>query len=976
MLQYELQDFHFNHDKKSRLLLLSLFVLLNLLLLIPSNIKAAVSHSSSYDWYTIESKNFRLHYHNGEYELAKLTINIAERVHTKLSDWIKWQPEDKTDLLLSDEFDTSNGAATPFPSNRSFLYVTPPDSISSLEDHANWLETLIIHEYLHILHLDKAINSASVWRTIFGRSPIFLFNTFPAASLPGWGIEGLATYKETDYKRGIGRGQSSYFNMLMRLEVEKGIKPIHQINQPISSWPMGTTSYLYGVNYYQFIEKQYGVNTINKLIDGYAGEFFPFRINNNTEEVVNKNLIVIWQEFEDYLEKKYRPKIKSIQQNGVKSGTQLTYNGYFDESLRALSDGRLFYVSYDALQNASLMKRQGNTIEKLARVELRTRLDVHPVAGGLMAQPTLCDNSQFFYDLYRFDLDMGDLNRITHCKRYRMASWSPDGTQIIAVRNYLGKNELDLLDATGEKIKTLWKGEQWQVVSHMDWSPDGKSLVAAVYREKSGWNLELFNFKTSSWQFLTKNDVIQNYPVYSIDGKSVIYSAEQDGVYNIFKLALSTKKITQLSNVIGAAFYPAEVNAKGDLYYIGHNTEGMDLYQLSKAEQLKGKTKKLNRNNKTSGIALATAPVVNFSEPEKYSPWSSLQPRWWMPILGFGNDSSIVGLTTSSNDILARHNYFTSVMYDFENEEVLGSLDYIYDRYYPILKLHYDRSIDILYGSDDKFARAKISDETQAEIVLPFLSLQDRFTVHFGVGREITNDARVAEAVPVAKEFQTAFYGISAIYNNSTRHARSISRNQGREITVTFEDSDSFDKSFYKGSVQSLDWREYIPLGGAHVFALRAVLGRGDSNSKPFQLGGSDNTTFSPSVLGATLQDSPFNRRKYNLRGYSNGLNSLIGNNINVISAEYRFPVVKLERSYMTPPVGVHEFYGALFYDTGAAWDDTTVNEKYYSGAGVELTVASNFFFHNRLNIVLGYAHGFDDVIGDNKTYLRLDASY
>ncbi len=952
-----------------------LFLILILTLSI-SQAHAAVSHSASYDWYTIESKNFRLHYHNGEFELAKQTLNIAERVHNKLSAWIKWQPEDKTELLLSDEYDTSNGAATPFPSNRSFLYVTPPDSISSLEDHAGWLETLIIHEYLHILHLDKSINSATIWRTIFGRSPLFLFNTFPAASLPGWGIEGLATYKETDKKRGIGRGQSSYFDMLMRLEVANGIKPVHQVNQPISSWPMGTTSYLYGVNYYQFIEKQYGATTINKLIDDYSGEFFPFRINNNTEEVVNKNLVVLWTEFEDYLAKKHRPKIEAIKSKGIRAGKQLTNNGYFDESLRSLPDGRSFFVSYDAQRNTALMQRDKTTIKKLLRVESGTRLDVHETSGLLLAQPTLCDNSQYFYDLYHVDINSGDINRLTNCARYRMASWSPDGSQIIAVYNHLGKNELHLLDKTGKKLKTLWQGKQWQVVSYFDWSPDGTSLVAAIYRKKSGWNLEQFNINESRWQLLTNDNEIQNYPIYSLDGKSIIYSAEHDGVYNIFELTLNTKQLTQLTNVMGAAFYPA-VNAEGDLLYIGHNSDGMDLYNISSTEQLKSNVKNNTKNkNKTTGVALQQAPEVNVSDPEDYSPWSTLRPRWWMPILAFGNDSSLVGLTTSSFDILSRHNYIASFIYDFENEVALGSLDYIYDRYYPILKLHYDRSLDILYDSNDKFARAKVSDETQAEIVLPFLSLRDRFTIHFGVGRETTSDARVAEGIPVAKEFQNAFYGISALYNNATRHARSISRNEGREITLTFEDSDSFDKSFYKGSIQSLDWREYIPLGGAHVFALRAVFGRGDKNSKPFQLGGSANTTFSPAVLGGTLQDSPFNRRKYKLRGYSNGLNSLIGNNINVLSTEYRFPIFKLERSYMTPPVGIHEFYGAVFYDTGTAWYDSTINEKYYSGAGAELTVASNFFFHNRLNIVFGYAHGFDDIIGENKSYLRLDASF
>lgn len=91
-----------------------------------NNLHAAVNHSAANDWYTIESANFRVHYHSGEADLAKQTVNIAERVHTNLSAWIQWQPIDKTDLVLTDELDVSNGFATPFPSNRNhYIFQLP-----------------------------------------------------------------------------------------------------------------------------------------------------------------------------------------------------------------------------------------------------------------------------------------------------------------------------------------------------------------------------------------------------------------------------------------------------------------------------------------------------------------------------------------------------------------------------------------------------------------------------------------------------------------------------------------------------------------------------------------------------------------------------------------------------------------------------------------------------------------------------------
>ncbi len=956
----------------------SILILLGLMMLFASSSSnAAVSHSAMYQWYTIESAHFRIHYHTGEQQIAKQVANIAERVHGKLSLWIQWQPEDKTDLVVTDESDGANGFATPFPANRSQLYISSPDSIASLEDYDNWLETLITHEYLHILHLDKATKIATTWRSVFGRSPFFLFNTFPAASLPGWGIEGLATYAETDESRGIGRGQSSYFNMLMRLEVDNGVKPVHQINQPISSWPLGTTSYLYGVNYYQFIRQQYGAIKVNALIDHFSGSFLPFRINNNTEQVLGKNLVQLWPEFTSYLQKKHQAEIKTITDSGIKAGTQLTHDGYFDESLAVLEDGRLFYVSYDAQRNAALYVRYDNQAKRIMRVEKGTRLDVHPSAGLLLAQPSLCDNSLVYYDLYKMDLATNDLTRLTQCARYRSASWSPDGSRIIAVRNKLGKNQLQLLDANAKKIKTLWQGAQWQVISNIDWSPDGQSLIAAVFHNNSGWNLEQFDLKTKRWNRITDNAAIQNFAHYSFDGKAIYYSADRDGVYNVFKMTMADKQVIQVTNVLGAAFYPVEINRNGDIYYIGFHSQGMDLYQLKREQQAIKKITNAIIDNKPSAIALPAAATVATTTETDYSPWSSLRPRWWAPLFAFDDDVSIAGFATSSSDVLARHNYFTSIAYDFKNETPLGSVDYIYDRYWPILKLNFERSITILSGSDNKFARAKLTDTTQIETVLPFLGLKQRISAHFVIGNETINDVRRAPGVPKARQFTDRYLGAAIVYNNAKRHPRAISRNEGRQLSFAIEDSGAFADSFYRGSVKTFDWREFVALGGAHVLAFRVISGRGDAGTKPFQLGGSNNSRFVPPIIDSTLIDSPFDLRRYNLRGYSSGLLALTGNNMNVISAEYRLPLFKLERSFMTPPIGLHELHATVFYDSGAAWNNNvSAPDKYYSSAGLEVTAITTLFFHARLNIVLGFARGLDDTLGEDKSYLRLGASF
>ena len=178
--------------------------------------------------------------------------------------------------VLSDSSDLANGYVIPFPFNRSVLYLSPPvtDSATSLFDYNDWWTLLIMHEYTHVVHLDKGHGFVAGLRNVFGRVPLF----FPNALNTRWVLEGLATHYETDDEAGTGRGQSSYFKMLMRAELASGFKPVSQVNLPISSWPGGHTPYLYGVYFFRFLDSEYGEGASERFVQNYSDNFIPWRI--------------------------------------------------------------------------------------------------------------------------------------------------------------------------------------------------------------------------------------------------------------------------------------------------------------------------------------------------------------------------------------------------------------------------------------------------------------------------------------------------------------------------------------------------------------------------------------------------------------------------------------------------------------------------------------------------------------------------
>lgn len=822
--------------------------------LLPGHVLGGFTHDSRLDWYTIHSPHFHLHYHDGLEEMARETLSLAERIHERLSKRIDWVPQEPVNLVLTDEYDFSNGMATPFPSNWIMLFATPPDDLLTLEDHAGWMELLLTHEYTHILHLDKARRGPAWLRTIFGRN----FLLFPNLFQPRWMIEGYATYIETDKKRGIGRGQSSMFDSMMRTEVLNGIKPIHQINQPMASWPTGTAAYLYGVHFYQFLEETYGAKKIDALIENYSGNILPFFINSNTEDIYYKDLPILWDEFEAYLEKKYRPQIDAVKNKGVIAGKRLSTDGYFTGPLRVLPDGRAYYIAYNGEQHAGLMMidPQGE-IHRLREVNFGTRLDVHPEAGVLLIQPERCHNAAVYYDIYHVDLEGDDLEQLTDCARYRNAAWSADGKQIIAVHNKAGKNELHLLGNDGQLKNVMWRGKQWEVVGALDTSPDGQELVAAVWRNKTGWNLEQFNLKNNKWSLVTRDSAIEGHPQYSPDGTAILFTSEHGGIYNIRRKELRTDRTVTLTNVISGAVSPAE-SRTGDIYYLGYTGDGLDVFKLSKAQHGNDSLPAVAKG--PTGQASPLPEKYTAGPAESYSAWDSMRPRWWFPHIILDEGRTELGLVTGGSDSLLQHLYAVDLAYDTDNSWSLGSFQYIYDGWYPLIKFEAERVHNFTIDGNDVKQRVRRTNSQMVEIVFPLLSMDSSWSLNFAAFKERNKDIWWKDGLSPYRTTTDNVLGMALVYDSTEHHIKSVSRSSGREVNLVMEDSDEIEGSDFKGRVYLGDWREFIRLGGEHVLAMRYAEGKGTDTTRSFRLGGIKDDGGSFSSIANPVFGTPFNR--------------------------------------------------------------------------------------------------------------------
>lgn len=908
------------------------------------------------DWRTLTSDHFNLHYHEGEAELAQRVLRIAERVHDRLSKPFHWEPASRTELVLSDETDRPNGFSMPLPRNTIRLYTTPPNGVSALSEFDDWYELLLIHEYTHLLHLDKAHGAPAGLRKGLGRHLL----TFPNLFQPRLMLEGIATYYETDVATGVGRGRNSIYAMMMRAETAKGVRPFDKAAMDgVAEWPLGEMPYLYGVHFYQFLAERYGTDKPQRVIGSYSNNLVPFLVHSNFRQALGRDTPALWQEFQQYLQSRYRPQIDAVAAAGEVTGQRSTRHGWWTGPARALPDGGVLYVRNDGLAHPRLMhRRPGGETEALAEVQADTRFDWHPEAGIVLAQPDVVDNEYVYYDLHHLDPDSGRSRRLTEGGRYRYAAWSPDGDRLAAVTGVRDRTALVLLDAHGNPRQRLWQGRPGELLADPDWSPDGSAIVASVKRPGGSWNLERFTPATGRWETLTRDDGIEGQPQYAADG-SLLYTADRSGVFNLYRLDPATGATQAITNVTYGAFTPSA--AGGQLWYVGYGPDGYDLYRLpvdatARPPQLAHYT--AVEADKHAPGALVDEPTV--AEPVPYSPWPTLGPTAWSPILFASEDVAQLGLATSGEDALGAHAYAASLSHEFQHGYTAGSLAY---NFHNRIGLALVRSFS--YGfNESELVRTRRTDQWQVLGTLPWYSLDRTVALHAGASGVDEEDVFRETGFVGESDSLDQVVGAALSYDSARVFPRSISRSDGRSVRLVAETSERLE-SDYSGDVYSLDWREFVALPARHVLGVRLAGGWGTEFPRPFNLGGA----FADD--GALL----LNRRRYPLRGYPSGLNGMVGRRFRLASLEWRLPLLTVERAFRRPPVGLHQLSGALFADNGAAWHTGSAPKRDRTGVGFELTADTNLFYLLNLQLTLGYAHGRDED-GEDQLYLRLGSGF
>jgi len=978
---------------------------LSLMLLLLAPGPTAAQYDPSLHWRTLETPNFRVHFYEGEESLAQRTAGALERSRVLLAPAFPSLPSGKTEVVLADHTDEANGMATVFPYDAIHLVATPPDSLSDLNDSADWLLSLAAHEYVHVIQVNVRGGVPAFLDSVFGK--VLLPNGF----VPPWITEGMAVLHESS--PGHGRNASALFDMYARAMVlEGGLFPLHEVSNPPLDWPLGNMWYLLGGRFLSFLQERSGAGGLRDFMAEQGRWVWPFAIGVVAENTLGgQDFQTLWGEFGLALRARYEAQMARVRQAPVTAPEWITRRGARVLHPRWSPDGT--FVAYwdrglDGPQGIRRATPAGEDRGLAAEIPANGTFALRSPGEAIVAVEDYYEYYWLWSDLWRVDLDSGRRTRLTAGERATDPDVRPGGGWVAYVSRIApGEMALRRFWLEDGRIETLFHQPGAQIYLPRI-SPDGRRIA---FELQIGARRDVAIWEDGRVARVTNDDAIDTSPEWLPDGR-LLFSSDRTGIYDLYlfepdadawahpvgiapaplpspqpdsllslvppepgPLAPDADRATlpapdpalppllgvpgsirKVTNSEMGAMQPASSPDGRQVAYVSYSRAGYDLARLD----LSGDAYPVApaAGPRPAGITYDRAPGFP-SAP--YDPLPMLLPRYWLPVFGWDAAGFTLGALSSASDVVGLHSWAAELRWSF------GTASPVYDAAYVGEWLR----TPLLLGSSRWISSApnvtgvyeEVWTPLRATVLVPIRELYQHLSLSLGWSGTFF---RALNAPPGTLPLQDGFrsmLGGSIAYDDTRQYVNSISRISGFQASI-----EAGVTSPVLGSDYDYVWGEVSANGFLRVpwtkqWVLALHLGVGTSQGTfggqyPFSLGGIPPPDVGGLLLGA-LGFAGAGAQPNQLRGYPSGI--FQGSHLASGTFELRFPIAAPQWGISTWPIFLRRISGAVFLDAGNAWvpiDGIPWWQRVRFGTGAELDVEMVVGFYLPVVLRLGVGQG------------------
>ena len=637
---------------------------MGVLVLAAARVGSAQGVDPSGAWRTWQTTHFRVHAKVYLAAVAREAAHEAERAYELLARELE-PPRGPLDLVVADNTDISNGFATPFPTNRFTVYVTPPTQTASLVDYDGWLRLVISHELTHIFHLDRAEGLWGGLQSVLGRAPFL----FPNGYQPQWVSEGLATYYESRLTN-AGRVKGSFHRQILGAAALHDVWPgIGDVSIGSGRWPAGFRSYAFGGEFFALQAEQHGDTVVPQFVKRTSRQVWPFLVSRPLRKAGGEPLGKAWRA----LESRFAEATPSAGDDGALPPVVLERGLRSKPRPRISPNGR--YIAYVRNVNHSVPKivvRSLPDLEEIATRRVNTATDIAWLGERLLVtQLDYVSPVDIRSDLYRWRPGRR-WERLTHGARvghpFATPSGAPGAVDIAERARRVLEWPVDFAhpEPFPAPPATAW--------SRLEVSADGRWVAGARHAD-GRWDIVVWPAgRPDEALAVTDDGALDEEVSWAPDGSRLLFASERAGLPQVYEYHMGDGRTLRLTDEPTGAREPA-LTPDGRLIYVTMMEDGLALMMRRAVSSLPP-----HPVSQQAG-PFEPAPEVEVEETG-YAPWSAVLPRWWLPF-GHAEDAtgSFIGAVTGGVDPIGRLAYVLAATLATDSLRWEAILDVVYRRW-------------------------------------------------------------------------------------------------------------------------------------------------------------------------------------------------------------------------------------------------------------------------------------------------------
>ena len=581
----------------------------------------------------------------------------AEEILKQLVKLLDYSPKEKIPVIISARPPFANGSYSPFPAKIT-LYATSGEERILGSRTPNWLISAFTHELAHYVHLSSLVGPAKYLAPLFGPE-VAAMN---AVLMPGWWIEGLATWAESHLCSG-GRGSFPLFALGYEAPIAQ--KKMWSLAQgSYASYAVPTNRvYLSGYLMVKELMETYGSQTFSQINSTFTwwpffGMGVPFsRHTGQSASSLFASTIA--------KEKEKLPSLEAQKEQAEYYLPHLTDKGLIG-LVKTLSKGVELVFQPHQGQTVSLGSRL--PISTVSATDDAQYLYFNHIWLNPYEKNSIALAPSGYSDIYRMDNFTSRVHRITTKQRLFQVVTSGDGKKLAAIEPVGTRYRLVHINPrTAEITETYEQSDSSFYEPHF--SADGSSLVV-IQITGSRSTLLLFKEGEEPRQLWEPFEMEIRNPRF-VEPQLIWFASDIGGRMALYEYNVSTNNLFLLwedpLGVLGG------IKTDKELIYSTYRFFGQALQRVPLADLL----------YKPTSIAVSPLPPAKNQHPVSLlsKPYKDyLKFNLWLPFFLETSDLSHLGATFLASSLLGRHHLLLSAAWSFDQKTPIALGEYSFNR--------------------------------------------------------------------------------------------------------------------------------------------------------------------------------------------------------------------------------------------------------------------------------------------------------